>query len=124
MTSGKSLTIGTTVSPPISHTDEPAVVLRESGQSRTAWLAGDVERTYWITGHGDLLRLLHNTIRWITRDETPVRVGSHRRDKAPPDLAPYAIPQVLDIGIAIADASANAAIWLGTIILALMFIFL
>lgn len=60
--------------PPLSHTDEPAIVLRASGQSRTAWLAGDVERTYWITGHGDLLRFLHNTIRWVTHDEIPVRV--------------------------------------------------
>ena len=60
--------------PPQPHTNEPAVVLRENGVSRTAWLAGDVERTYWLTGHGDLLRLLHNTIRWITRDEREVHV--------------------------------------------------
>jgi hypothetical protein len=50
------------------------VVLRESGASRTAWFAGDVERTYWITGHGDLLRLLHNTIRWLTDDTSMVHV--------------------------------------------------
>jgi hypothetical protein len=50
------------------------VVLRESGASRTAWLAGDVERTYWVTGHGDLLRLLHNTIRWLTDDTWMVHV--------------------------------------------------
>lgn len=50
------------------------MVLRESGNSRTAWFAGDVERTYWLTGHGDLLRLLHNTIRWITKDTWLVRV--------------------------------------------------
>jgi len=60
--------------PPASHTQEPAVVLRESGKSRTAWFAGDVERTYWITGHGDLLRLLHNTIRWVASDEGVVHV--------------------------------------------------
>jgi Hypothetical glycosyl hydrolase 6/Beta-galactosidase trimerisation domain len=60
--------------PPNSHTQEPAVVLRESGASRTAWFAGDVERTYWITGHGDLLRLLHNTIRWLTDDTWMVHV--------------------------------------------------
>jgi len=60
--------------PPVSHTQEPAVVLRESGNSRTAWIAGDVERTFWLTGHGDLLRLLHNTIRWLTRNESPVTV--------------------------------------------------
>ena len=60
--------------PPVSHTQEPAIVLRESGNSRTAWLAGDVERTFWLTGHGDLLRLLHNTIRWLTHNESPVTV--------------------------------------------------
>ena len=42
-----------------------------------AWFPGDIERTYWITGHGDLLRLLHNTIRWATHDERVVRVDGH-----------------------------------------------
>jgi hypothetical protein len=60
--------------PPVPHTDEPAVVLRESGSSRTAYFPGDIERTYWLTGHGDLLRLLHNTIRWITNDERVVHI--------------------------------------------------
>jgi len=60
--------------PPASHTDEPAVVLREIGQSRTAYFPGDIERTWWLTGHGDLLRLQHNTIRWLTRDESVVHV--------------------------------------------------
>ncbi|HEY5328584.1 MAG TPA: alpha-amylase family protein [Acidobacteriaceae bacterium] len=60
--------------PPDPHTTEPAVVLREFGPSRTAWFPGDIERTYWITGHGDLLRLLHNTIRWATRDERVVHI--------------------------------------------------
>ena len=60
--------------PPVSKTDEPAVVLREAGSSRTAYFPGDIERTYWLTGHDDLLLLLHNTIRWITRDECMVEV--------------------------------------------------
>ncbi len=60
--------------PPAPHTDEPAVVLRETGSSRLAYFPGDIERTYWLTGHGDLLRLLHNTIRWLTRDERIVHV--------------------------------------------------
>jgi Hypothetical glycosyl hydrolase 6 len=60
--------------PPVSHTDEPAVVLGDTGSSRLAYFPGDIERTYWLTGHGDLLRLLHNTIRWITRDEKIVHV--------------------------------------------------
>jgi hypothetical protein len=60
--------------PPVSHSDEPAVVLREVGSSRLAYFPGDIERTFWLTGHGDLLRLLHNTIRWITRDEAVIHV--------------------------------------------------
>jgi hypothetical protein len=61
--------------PPVSHTNEPAIALRESGASRLAYFPGDIERTFWITGHGDLLRLLHNTIRWLVRDEAAVRVA-------------------------------------------------
>jgi len=61
--------------PPVSETSEPAVVLREEGASRLAWFAGDVERTYWLTGHTDLLRLIENTIKWVTRDERMVSVA-------------------------------------------------
>jgi len=60
--------------PPVSNSDEPAVVLREVGASRTAYFPGDIERTYWLTGHDDLLHLLQNTIRWITSDERIVDV--------------------------------------------------
>lgn len=55
-------------------TDEPAVVLRESGKSRTVWFPGDIERTYWITGHTDLLQLLQNAIRWVSHEERVVQV--------------------------------------------------
>jgi hypothetical protein len=60
--------------PSPSHTNEPAVVVRETGTSRIAFFPGDIERTYWLTGQGDLLRLMHNTIRWIIRDESIVHV--------------------------------------------------
>jgi len=60
--------------PPSPHTNEPAVVLSENGSSRVAYFPGDVERTYWLTGHGDSLRLMHNTIRWITGDERVMSV--------------------------------------------------
>ncbi len=60
--------------PPAPHTHEPAVVLREVGASRRAYFAGDIERTYWLTGHGDLLRLMHNTIEWLTGAERVVDV--------------------------------------------------
>ncbi len=61
--------------PPVSETTEPAVVLREDGESRLAWFPGDVERTYWLTGQSDLLRLIENTIRWVSHDERVVSVA-------------------------------------------------
>ena len=36
--------------PPVSHTHEPAVVLRESGASRTAYFPGDIERRIGLPG--------------------------------------------------------------------------
>ena len=60
--------------PATPQTHEPAVVLREFGTSRLAWFPGDIERTYWLTGHGDLLRLLLNTIRWVSHDEKVISV--------------------------------------------------
>jgi hypothetical protein len=60
--------------PVLPHTHEPALVLREAGASRMAWFPGDIERTYWLTGHGDLLRLLLNTISWVSHDERVVYV--------------------------------------------------
>ncbi len=63
--------------PPISHTNQPAAVLTERGQSRLAYFPGDIEATMWRSGHTDLSRLLQNTIRWVSRDETPVRIEGH-----------------------------------------------
>src|SRR5205085_915199 len=54
--------------------DENMKQRAEFGLSRTVCFPGDIERTWWLTGHGDLLRLLHNTIRWLTRDERVVHV--------------------------------------------------
>ncbi len=55
-----------------SRTDEPAVVIRQKGQSKLIYFPGDIERTLWRSGHGDLTMLLKNSIRWITGNEAPV----------------------------------------------------
>jgi hypothetical protein len=51
--------------PEPARTNEPAVVVRETGKSRLVYFPGDVERTLWRTGHSDLSRLLQNAIRWV-----------------------------------------------------------
>jgi hypothetical protein len=55
-------------------TDEPAVVIQETGMSRRIWLPGDVERSFWKSGNGDLSKLLQQTIRWVARDRMPAHV--------------------------------------------------
>ncbi|MFZ1013643.1 MAG: ThuA domain-containing protein, partial [Terracidiphilus sp.] len=60
--------------PPVSHTNEPAVVVRERGKSRLAYFPGDFEATMWISGHTDLSRLLQNAIRWVAGNDAPVTI--------------------------------------------------
>ena len=60
-----------------SHTNEPAVVIRQKGQSRLVYFPGDIERTLWRSGHGDLTALLQNCVRWITSSDAPVSIEGH-----------------------------------------------
>ena len=36
-----------------------------------AYFAGDVDRTFWLSGNTDLGLLLHNTIRWLRGENAP-----------------------------------------------------
>ena len=60
--------------PPVSQTNEPAVVLREQGKSRLAYFPGDIEPTMWLAGHTDLSRLLQNSVRWVAGDSAPLSI--------------------------------------------------
>ena len=55
-------------------TDFPSVVLREIGKSRLAYLAGDMDASYWRMDNADLGLQLRNVIKWVLRDNNPVSV--------------------------------------------------
>lgn len=60
--------------PDPSHTNEPAVVIRQKGQSKLIYFPGDVARTLWRSGHGDLTMLLQNCVRWMIGSEAPISI--------------------------------------------------
>ena len=55
-------------------TNLPTVVLREKGRSRLAYLAGDMDATYWRLDNRDLGRELLNTIQWVLGDTNALTV--------------------------------------------------
>ncbi|MDZ4802491.1 MAG: alpha-amylase family protein [Bryobacteraceae bacterium] len=59
---------------PTPQTDEPAMIARERGGSRLVYFSGDVDRTYWRTGHPDPGRVLANAISWVLRGRQPATV--------------------------------------------------
>jgi hypothetical protein len=60
--------------PPQSHTNEPAVVIRERGRSRLIYFPGDIERTMFTSGNVDLSQLIQNSVHWLLAGEAPVKV--------------------------------------------------
>ena len=54
--------------------DRPAVVLQQRGAARLAYLAGDMDATYWRLDNPDLGRQLVNTVRWLLDGKVPVSV--------------------------------------------------
>ncbi len=54
--------------------NEPVIVLRERGNSRCAYLSADIDRCTWKYGNSDQSMLLRNSIRWVTRNQSPVSV--------------------------------------------------
>ena len=55
-------------------TQLPSVVLREHGASRRAYLAGDMDASYWRLDNWDLARQLLNTIHWVLGENNAVNV--------------------------------------------------
>lgn len=55
-------------------TNLPSVVMREAGQSRLVYFAGDMDATYWRMDNVDLGRQITNAVRWMLHGGGSVQV--------------------------------------------------
>lgn len=62
------------VYPRVEQTDIGAVILRQLGDSRIAYMPWDIDRAYWEVMCVDHGTLLTNVIEWATNEERPVTV--------------------------------------------------
>jgi hypothetical protein len=63
------------VYPRVSHTDTPAVFLRDLGRSRVVYFPWDIDRTFWDVLAVDHLQLLKNAVAWAANEPPPVDVA-------------------------------------------------
>jgi hypothetical protein len=59
------------VYPRTPKTNQPGLVLRLEGDSRVAYIAGDIDRSLWRSGNVDLSQLLRNAIQWVRAGRRP-----------------------------------------------------
>jgi hypothetical protein len=59
---------------PEPHTQDSVAVFRETGRSRLAYFAYDLEATYQRSGAADPAALLSNAMRWLLRGDLPLSV--------------------------------------------------
>jgi hypothetical protein len=62
------------VYPRQSPSDSPSVVLQERGKSRLAYLAGDMDASFWRLDNRDLGQQMLNIVRWLSGDNIAVTV--------------------------------------------------
>jgi hypothetical protein len=64
------------VYPRVAETENRGVYLRETGQSRVAYIPGDMDRSFWQIMSPDHATLLGNIIRWALNEEPLVGIKS------------------------------------------------
>jgi hypothetical protein len=62
------------VFPAVTHTNEQTLVAREVGKSRLVYIANDMEAGYWRGSLNDLGDLVVGALKWLTRDQAPLKV--------------------------------------------------
>ena len=55
-------------------TDNPAVIIKEKGNSRLIYFPTDIDKNVWTRGSVDQSKLLQRSIRWMMKSKSPVTV--------------------------------------------------
>ncbi|MFC0772396.1 alpha-amylase family protein [Terrimonas alba] len=55
-------------------TDNPAIVVREKGNSRLVYFPTDIDKNVWTRGSTDLSRIIQNSVRWMMKDKINISV--------------------------------------------------
>ena len=54
--------------------DNPAIIIREKGDSRLVYFPTDIDKNVWTRGSTDLSKILQNSVRWIMKDKFNITV--------------------------------------------------
>lgn len=54
--------------------DNPAIVIREKGDSRLIYFPTDIDKNVWTMGSADMSKLLQNSVRWMMKDNFNITV--------------------------------------------------
>lgn len=52
----------------------PAIVVREKGNSRLVYFPTDIDKNVWTSGSVDLSKIIQNSVKWITKDKLNIFV--------------------------------------------------
>ncbi|PKQ45373.1 alpha-amylase family protein [Confluentibacter flavum] len=54
--------------------NNPAIVVREKGDSRLVYFPTDIDKNVWARGSVDLSKIIQNSVRWMTEDKLNISV--------------------------------------------------
>jgi len=58
----------------LQESDNPAIVVREKGNSRLVYFPTDIDKNVWTRGSTDLSRIIQNSVRWMMKDKFTISV--------------------------------------------------
>src|SRR6202008_3234884 len=54
--------------------NNPAIIVREKGDSRLVYFPTDIDKNAWTRGSADLSKIIQNSVRWMMKDKVNISV--------------------------------------------------